>query len=91
MFRKLEEDLKNWVRCDLSWLGRINAVKMTLMPWILYLFRSLPISIPKKDIAKFQSKIIDFVWGSKGHRLSRDILYRSKNQGGLGLPNVWLY
>lgn len=58
--------------------GRINAVKMTLMPWILYLFYSLPISIPRKEIAKFQSKIVDFIWGKKGHCLSRDILFRSK-------------
>lgn len=38
MFEKLERDLRAWSKCGLSWLGRVNAVKMTLMPCILYLF-----------------------------------------------------
>lgn len=42
MFLKLEEDMKTWPRCGLSLLGRINAIKMTLLPHFLYLFRSLP-------------------------------------------------
>lgn len=62
MFRKLEEDLQNWSKCGLFWLGRINEVKMTLLPRLLYLFRFLPIPINKTLISKFQSKVISFVW-----------------------------
>lgn len=91
MFRKIKEDLKAWSRCDLSWLGKINAVKMTLLPRLLYLFRSLPIPIKKISLYKLQSKIIRFVWGKKGHRCSKELLFCLKTQGGLGLPKLWWY
>lgn len=41
LYKKLGEDLSSWSRHDLSWLGQINSVKMTLLPGLLYLFRSL--------------------------------------------------
>lgn len=37
IFKRLKGDLSAWSRCGLSWLGRKNAVKMTLMPRILSL------------------------------------------------------
>lgn len=57
IFRKIEEELKAWSKCGLSWLGRINAVKMTLLPCLLYLFRSLPILLQKKKKITLESSI----------------------------------
>lgn len=75
----------------MSWLGRVNAVKMTLLPRILYLFRSLPIPITKRLLDKLQSAIICFIWDSKGHRLPKTVLFRSRKRGGLELSNLWWY
>lgn len=43
LIKKLSTDLSHWSSLGLSWLGRIHAIKMTLLSRILYLFRSLPI------------------------------------------------
>lgn len=95
LFRKLEENLKNWSNLRLSWLGRVNSVKMTLLPCILYLFRSLPIPIWWDQLKRFQSKILRFIWGAKGHRIAKGTLYRlyrHRRRGGVGLPNLlWYY
>lgn len=92
IYQKLETDLKAWSQYELSWLGKINSIKMTLLPRLLYLFRSLPILIRKDHLCSFQSKIIKFVWGKSGHRLSRHTLFRLRTRGGLGLPNLlWYY
>lgn len=32
------------------WLGRINSIKITLLPRLLYYFRSLPTPIKKKSL-----------------------------------------
>lgn len=91
MFKKLTEDLIQWSLYKMSWLGRINSVKMTLLPRILYLFRSLPIPVTKLHIQNLQSAITHFMWDKKGHWLSKDILFRPRTKGGLGLPNLWWY
>lgn len=90
LFKKLESDLTKWAHHGLSWLGRINAIKMTLLPRILYFFRSLSIQIIKACL-QLQSKIITFIWGNKGHRLSKSVLFLARNQGGFGLPNLFWY
>lgn len=46
MFSHFTSLMGTWHPLCVSWLGRITAVKMTLLPKILYLFRVLSISIP---------------------------------------------
>lgn len=64
MYRKSEADLKSWDKLGLSLLGRLNSIKMTLLPRILYLFRSLPIPILKEHLRLFESKILHFIWAT---------------------------
>lgn len=90
MYRKLETDLQSWSLHNISWLGKIHSIKMTLLPRLLYLFQSLPIEI-RKDLKSFQGKIIKFIWGKKGYRLARRILYSPKTRGELGLPELFRY
>lgn len=90
--KKLEYDLKQWSPHHISWLGKINSVKMTLLPRLLYIFRALPIAIRKDHLSAFQNKVVKFIWGSKGHCLSRRSLFDLRTKGGLGLPNLlWYY
>ena len=76
LYKKMEADLKIWSRFNLSWLGRINSVKMTLFPRILYLFRSLPIPIRRNHLKSLQSKLLKFIWGTSGYRVPHDTLIR---------------
>lgn len=91
MYHKLEQDLKYWSKQNLSWLGRVNAVKMTLMPRLLYLFRALPIPLRRDHLQSFQNKILKFIWGGSGYRIKQQTLYLSRKQGGLGLPHLHRY
>lgn len=67
------------------------AVKMTLLPKLLFLFRSLPINIPKSCNDKLQQDINRCIWQNKRPRFSKRILYKSQTTGGLGPPNLWFY
>lgn len=39
-------DLLHWHMLTLTWFGRCSALKMTLLPRILYLMQALPIHLP---------------------------------------------
>ena len=92
MYKKLETDLEEWNSHNIGWIGRINSIKMTLLPRILYLFRSLPIPIKTNHLKAFQSKITKFVWKKKNPRVSSRSLFNLPEQGGFGLPNLlWYY
>lgn len=84
-------NLTSWSHGDISWLDRVNSVKMTLLPRLLYFFRSLPIPLQKPHIEKFQSQVVHFIWGSKGYRGPKSVLFRSRHQGGLGVRILWKY
>lgn len=85
MYHKLESDHISWSKNNLSWVGRI---KMTLLPRLLYLFRSLPILIKKDHIKSFQSRLLKFTWGKSGYRIHQQTLYLHRKKGGLGLPQL---
>lgn len=91
MFRKLGQDLKTWSKQNLSWIGIINVVKMTMLPRLLYLFHSLPIPLRRDHLTSFQSKILKFIWGGSSYRIKQQTLYLSCKQGGLGLPHLYRY
>ncbi|OCT86492.1 hypothetical protein XELAEV_18020177mg [Xenopus laevis] len=46
--------IKSWEKLNLSWLGRVTAIKMTALPLLLYLFRTLPTSPPKGSLKPYR-------------------------------------
>jgi hypothetical protein len=40
-------DLRSWKDLPFSWIGRINTVKMAILPTTIYRFNAIPISILK--------------------------------------------
>ena len=37
--KETEEDTRKWKDLPCSWIGRINIVKMTILPKVIYIFR----------------------------------------------------
>lgn len=86
-----KSDLDRWSKLPLSLAGRINVVKMTVMPRFLYLFQMIPIFLPKSYFAQLDRFVSLFIWNKKPARIRRASLERAKADGGLGLPNFLFY
>lgn len=90
-FKKIGIDLKSWDRETFSCVVHTNILKMTILPRVLFFLQMVPVPLPSRFFKELHSLFIRFVWRGKRPRLAVAMLHRTKQNGGLGLPNISQY
>ena len=76
-----------WSKRDLTIMGKVTLIKSLIFSQFSYL--AIPLISPSSTIIKSIEKLsYHFLWGCKRDKISRDIIARSKEEGGLGLFRV---